>query len=428
MHTHTRFRATAVAAAAALALAACSGQHSSVVSTPSLGGGSQAQPAGSAAVSPDTSTIILHPSSLPIRGTGAAFNRTFTATDTQPNFTGTLSAATSNAAVATVSPSSVTGQQSATFTVTPVAIGSCTIKVKDGTSSKKLKVTVTSAHGIYVSNRGAESLEAFDLAANGNVAPTATWKGSHTQLNVVNLLTVDANGNVDATNIGPGISGSLTTYAPNPVGNVAPAVVLAGPNTGINTPEGVYVDALGDTYVANADRIVEFGPGASGNATPIRTIMGSHTILSGPYELTLDSAGNIYVAEGNVILVFAASASGDATPIQEITGPATGLLSNLGIAVDAARNIYATNFNGNTINVYAPGATGNAQPSGVITSTALNEPYNIALDASGKIYVTNFGNNSIVVFPAGSNGATMPSATISGSSTGLNQPQGIAIY
>jgi Big-like domain-containing protein len=428
MHTYAQYRLTFAAAAAALVLAGCSGQHSSVVGTPPVGGGVPAQPAVAGSITPDTSTIQFSPTALPIRGIGTASNRTFTATDTQQNFNGTFTATSSNTGIATVSPGSVSGQQSAQFTVTPVAVGTCTIQVADGTSKKKLKVTVTTVHGIYVTNRGLESVEMFDLAANGNVAPLATWKGNHTHFDAINLLTVDSNANVVASNIGPGISGSLTSFSPNPAGNVAPAAMLTGPDTGINTPEGVYVDATGNTYVSNADRIVEFAPGANGDAVPIRTITGSNTILSGPYELTLDPAGKIYTAEGNVILVYDSTASGNVAPIQEITGPATGLLSCLGIALDAAGNIYVTNFNGNTINVYAPGATGNVKPTSVITSTALNEPYNIALDSTGKIYVTNFGNNSITVFAAGSQGAVSPLATISGSASGLNQPQGIAIF
>jgi hypothetical protein len=428
MHGSTRLIARVAVAAGALLLAACGGQQQgSMVGLPPVGNQavSGAVPAGP---QPDSGTIILNPTSLPIRGTGAAFNRTFTATDTQKNFHGTFTAKSSNTAIATVYPSQVSGQQSATFTVTPVSIGQCSIIVKDGKSTKSLKVTVTTAHGIYVTNRGSESIEVFDLAANGNVGPSATWSGTKTGFDAINLLTVDASANVWESNIGPGITGSVEMFPANPTGNTAPAVFLSGSNTGIDTPEGIFIDKSGNTWVANVDRIVEFAPGANGNATPINTIVGSNTLLSGPYELTLDSSGNIYTAEGNVILVYAAGATGNATPIQEIAGPATGLLSCLGIAVDSSGNIWATNFNGNTINEYAKGANGNAQPTNVITSTALNEPYNIALDSNGNMYVTNFGNNSVVVFPAGSKGASNPSATISGSITKLSQPQGIAVF
>jgi hypothetical protein len=428
MFTFTRFFVAAAAASSVILLAACSGQpQSSVIGTPGTG----SQPALPDALTPGpgsgTSTIVTIPNALSIRGTGSSFNGTFVAKDTQPNFQGTITAKSSNAAIATVSPPSIHGQ-SGTFTVTPVAIGTCLIRLSDGTSRKNLKVTITSVHGIYVTNRATESIEAFDLTANGNIAPTAVWKGKKTHLDVVNLLTVDSNANVWASNIGPGIAGSVTEYAANPTANAAPIAMLTGSNTGINTPEGIVVDSSGNSFISNADRIVEFAPGANGNAVPTNTIAGSNTLLSGPYELAMDTTGKLYVAEGNVILVYAAGATGNVAPAQEITGPATALLSCLGLAVDAAGNIYATNFNGNTINVYAAGATGNVKPTTVITSTALNEPYNIALDAHGNMFVTNFGNNSVVVFPAGSSGATTPSATISGALTGLHQPQGIVVF
>lgn len=429
MFTFRSFFTGAAAVSSALILAACSGHpSSSVIGVP----GAVGQPAVPDALTVQTdqgtsSTIVTIPNALSIRGTGASFNRSFIAKDTQPNFNGTITAKSSNTAIATVSPPSIKGQ-SGRFTVTPVSVGTCLIRLSDGTSRKSLTVTVKSVHGIYVTNRGAESIEVFDLAANGNAAPTALWKGNKTHLDVVNLLTVDSNANVWASNIGPGIAGSVTKYSANPTANVAPAALLTGSNTGINTPEGIVVDSLGNSFVSNADRIVEFAPGANGNVAPTNTIAGSNTLLSGAYELALDSTGKLYVAEGNVILVYAAGASGNVAPVQEITGPATALLSCLGLAVDSAGNIYATNFNGNTINVYAAGATGNVKPTTVITSTSLNEPYNIALDANGNMYVTNFGNNSVVVFPAGSSGAATPSATISGALTGLNQPQGIAVF
>lgn len=425
MHTCVRMLAAPAAVTLALVFSGCSGHGAPAPGVPPVGAASQPAPSDAG---PNTSgTITVNPSNLKIRGTASNDTRTFAVQDTQQGFTGTITAKTSNAGVATVSPASINGPNG-TFTVTGTGIGTCRIVLFDGTSHQWVNITVLSLHGIYVTNRGSESVEVFDLASNGNVAPSALWRGSKTLFNTVNLLAVDGNGNVFASNIGPGIAGSVTEYAPNPTGNIAPFGDITGPDTGINTPEGLFVDSLGNTYVSNADRIAEFAPGANGDAVPTRTIVGNKTILSGPYQLTLDSAGNIYTAEGNVILVYAAGASGNVAPTQEITGPATALLSCLGVAVDSTGKIYATNFNGNTINVYAAGTTGNTKPSTVITSTALNEPYNIALDASGNMYVSNFGNNSIVVFPAGSNGATMPSATISGALTGLNQPQGIAVF
>src|SRR5579863_1069389 len=177
MQSKPHIRASALAAA--LALAACSTHGNSIVGTPGGGGGT---------VMPDargtpTPTIAFIPTSLRIRGTGAENAQTFIATDTQQNFTGTFTAASTNAAIATVSPLKSSGAQSATFTVTPVALGTCSIKVSDKKTTEYLKVTVIPAHGIFVTNRGSESFEAFALTANGDVAPMSTWKGSNTQLN-----------------------------------------------------------------------------------------------------------------------------------------------------------------------------------------------------------------------------------------------------
>jgi hypothetical protein len=81
---------------------------------------------------------------------------TFTSASGQPlsvhetGYTGALDATSSNAAVATVSPSSATGPH-ATFTVTPVGSGTCTIAVKDA-SGNSAAATVTVDNGVIIIN------------------------------------------------------------------------------------------------------------------------------------------------------------------------------------------------------------------------------------------------------------------------------------
>jgi hypothetical protein len=81
---------------------------------------------------------------------------TFTSASGQPlsvheaGYTGALDAASSNAAVATVSPSSATGPH-ATFTVTPIGSGTCTIAVKDA-SGNSAAATVTVDNGVIIIN------------------------------------------------------------------------------------------------------------------------------------------------------------------------------------------------------------------------------------------------------------------------------------
>jgi hypothetical protein len=72
----------------------------------------------------------------------------------------------------------------------------------------------------------------------------------------------------------------------------------------------------------------------------------------------------------------------------------------------------------------SPTPTPKPSPTATPTPTATPKPA-----ASGQIYVADFAKNSIFVYAANPSGTLneAPLATISGSNTGLNQPQGIAV-
>ena len=79
------------------------------------------------------------------------------------------------------------------------------------------------------------------------------------------------------------------------------------------------------------------------------------------------------------------------------------------------------------VTVYAEGATGDATPIQDISgsNTGLDFPNDVAVDASGNIYVANGGNaysNSVTVYAAGATGNVAPIQDISGSMTGLVYP------
>jgi sugar lactone lactonase YvrE len=78
-------------------------------------------------------------------------------------------------------------------------------------------------------------------------------------------------------------------YAAGANGNVAPSRVIAGSNTGLQTPTGVALDSAGNIYVStNANKsVVVFAASASGNATPIRTIAGTNTGLANALLLSI---------------------------------------------------------------------------------------------------------------------------------------------
>ncbi|MGB8907717.1 MAG: NHL repeat-containing protein [Candidatus Cybelea sp.] len=96
--------------------------------------------------------------------------------------------------------------------------------------------------------------------------------------------------------------------------------------------------------------------------------------------------------------------------------------------------LYIANYSGpsgapSSVTVYAEGATGDATPIQDISgsNTGLNYPNDVAVDASGNIYVANRDGNSVTVYAAGATGNVAPIQDISGSMTGLVHPLGLAL-
>jgi len=133
----------------------------------------------------------------------------------------------------------------------------------------------------------------------------------------------------------------------------------------------------------------------------------------------------------NSVTVYAVGTTGNATPLQYLNGPSTQLCNPDDVAVDSSDNMYVSNIcapSGHySVTVYAAGATGNTAPTAVISgsNTGLNEPDGIALDpVNGDIYVANGNGGSnlggtVTIYAPGSNGNVAPIGTISGAATGL---------
>jgi sugar lactone lactonase YvrE len=228
---------------------------------------------------------------------------------------------------------------------------------------------------------------------------------------------------------------AIDVFPPGANGNVAPARVIAGSNTGLSCPADVKVDSAGDVYVANfnANTITEYGPGASGNVAPINTIGGSNTGLAEDDDISLAPDGTLYAGNfvGSPVVVFAPGASGNASPIRTIAGSNTGLGVVDGLGVDSTGTLYADNtspFPG-SIQVFAPGANGNVSPVRSIAgpATGLSGPDDVIVGFSGELFVTNgfdSGGGSAEVFAPGASGNVAPVQEIKGSNTGLGTHPG----
>ena len=304
----------------------------------------------------------------------------------------------------------------------------------------------------------------------GNIAnPTITASASSVP-NGAATLTIAAAvaGQIYVTN---SITNSILVYAPSPNGtlNEAPIATIAGNNTGLQSPQGIAVDASGRIYVANdvpnsglqggdpgiliaGGYITVYAANPHGvlNEAPLATLtpaVATSGVLPGfPAAVAIDASGKIYLATGDfgaggggTVAVYAANPSGTFTGTPLGTVNTVGF-SFTGVAVDAATKIYAASpfAQANappSITVWAnPTGTVNATPLATIagSNTGLDAPFGVALDTSGKIYVANISQNStpsITVYAANPSGTlnVAPLAKIAGASTGLNGPTSVAV-
>jgi hypothetical protein len=239
-------------------------------------------------------------------------------------------------------------------------------------------------------------------------------------------------------------TGEVDYYPVGSNGDVAPAGVISGSNTGLTFfNQGIALNASGQIFVAVMDRnsILGFAPRASGNVSPIVTIGGANTGLAKPIGLAFDEAGNLYVANCSAqtygcalglppngqpsIEEFAAGSNGNVAPIRRIAGSRTGFVAPFGIAVADNGDIYlldSANPPGTppAIDVFAPKANGNVAPKRVITgiNTKLDQPYGLALNRNG-IYTGSQHAMYIERFGLHATGDVAPLAIISGSNTQL---------
>ncbi len=193
--------------------------------------------------------------------------------------------------------------------------------------------------------------------------------------------------------------------------------------TGLNDPDGVAVDAAGNTYIVDTlnNRVVKVTP--SGTQTTVGTG------LSSPDDVAVDAAGNVYISEpayGHILKVtpegtqttvpvsglnvpdgVAVDGAGDlyivdsgnndvveVTPSgTQTTVPASGLYQPNDVAVDAARNVYITE----------PGRVLKVTPSGTQTMVSIGlSPDDVAVDTAGDVYITDTYNHQVVeVTPSG---------------------------
>ncbi len=282
---------------------------------------------------------------------------------------------------------------------------------------------------VYVSNAGYSSILTFPAHGAGN-APPKILSGPLTGLQDPVGIFVDAFKDIFVVNT---VAGTVLEFSPGKSGNAKPIATITGTNTGLDLPDNVALDGVGNIYVTNSgqvvDSVTEYAPESNGNVLPIATISGAQTGLAGPTGIVIDRKGVIYVANSSAssITEYAAGSTGDAAPTATITGSDTGLLGPVGITLDSAGNLYVANYTADSITEYAAGSTGNPAPTAMIagSETGLSNPEALAVNASGNIYVSNYANSTVTEYAVGSTGNVAPIVTLSG--VQMLNPQSLAI-
>lgn len=222
---------------------------------------------------------------------------------------------------------------------------------------------------ILVANSASSTITGYlraDAVAStdGDVIPALTIGGQGTTLTDLNVpggIFLDTHNDSDPTNddivVTNAGNNSVTAYTRsaidaatvNKVADVAPVYTIAGSNTGLNSPCGVYVDSSG-IYVTNngGNSITVYAPGASGNAVPQQTIRGPKTGLSGPcgidvYDAPTTNDPNhreIAVASSlnSRVLIFNATDDLNVYPLRRLQGAQTLISGPTGLKVDAAND------------------------------------------------------------------------------------------
>jgi len=287
---------------------------------------------------------------------------------------------------------------------------------------------------IYVANLGSSSIAIYPAGSSG-LASAAILSGAETQLNGPIGLFVDSLGDIFVANF---FGVSVTEYASTATGPAAPTAVISGSRTNLALPFGVALDPSGNIYVTNrntsVNSVTEYVAGANNDIGPLNTISGPLTKLMEPSGIAIDRSGNIYVANtgSSTVTEFPPNGNGSAAPAELISGGQTGLNTPVGIALDSAANIYVSNCASivggvDSITEYAAGSNGNVMPIATISggTTGLGEPYGVAVDQFGNIYAANSASNTVTEYAAGANGNAPPIVTLSGPA--LSKPAGIAV-
>lgn len=231
----------------------------------------------------------------------------------------------------------------------------------------------------------------------------------------------------------------LAVYSASANGNVAPVHVVRGPETGLERPEQVALDASGRFWVCdnNANALFAYPAGAWNNEAPLIAIKGSNTQLNGCGGIAIASNGAIYATSYGTnsggpppaVLKFAAGSQANAAPAATYAGSLTSLKYPASLALYANGDVLVADTGARSTLLFGA-VGGNVSPQRTIagSNTRTNQSYGVALDpATQHIVVANSANNTVQIFAAAANGNAAPIAWIAGNKTKIASPFAVAV-
>jgi hypothetical protein len=293
------------------------------------------------------------------------------------------------------------------------------------------------ANTVVVSNNGAilgGSVETFPAGSFDNAKPSLEVKGNKTFLGLGGAsgdAVSSFNGEIVVTSSAANI---VLSFGAGTNGNSAPDTVLAGPNTGINIPQGASFEnpfVSGDDIFANSnlgDVVIADAKNPKGCPVAPHFTIGSIT------EFHRTDTGNHFPINNSPVveLPFAPAPQVPFVANATIAGCDTALFGPVGVAFDTLNHLWVVNSLGPFVTKYAAGAFGDAPPIDIVglfppTKGDLPDPQYIAVNGTGtEIYVTEADTNDIKIFDVHIPFDAKLINTISGKGSKLNHPLGIA--
>jgi len=202
-------------------------------------------------------------------------------------------------------------------------------------------------------------------------------------LRVNDGLSIDAKGNIYASNVGDTLNPQYTEFSGTGLIKITSNGKISVLSDEMQGPLGNAVDSMGNVYVANInDQTIK-------KVTPdsITTTFAQLDVY--PAGVAIDSENNLFVASYNSNNITKITALGEASLFSEdeqLNGP-------VGIVFDAIGNLYTANYNDG--NIYSISAEGEA----TLLASILEGPEYFRIGymtyASGDLYATGIGSHKL---------------------------------